>query len=141
MVNYALYNVKHAPTRPFQAVTTETWEPTEWEEIRVGDGQWDSGYRVAPGVFYIPLTGEAKFESNLLKPAILRPLEINKNTERVIEQFVEHGNLTTGALVEFTGLSRPTVTKRLDRLFAADYIEYLHRPTALWRLTADPRTE
>ncbi|MFC6734763.1 MarR family transcriptional regulator [Halolamina salina] len=49
------------------------------------------------------------------------------------------GNLTTGALVDFTGLSRPTVTKRLDRLYAADCVEYLHEPTALWRLVEDPR--
>jgi len=69
------------------------------------------------------------------------PLRIDANTEKVIEAFVSHGNLTTGALVEFTGLSRPTVTKRLDRLYAAEYVEYLHEPTALWRLTADPRVE
>ena len=48
------------------------------------------------------------------------------------------GNLMTGALVDFTGLSRPTVTKRLDRLYAAEYVEYLHEPTALWQLTDDP---
>lgn len=69
------------------------------------------------------------------------PLRIDANTEKVIEAFVSHGNLTTGALVAFTGLSRPTVTKRLDRLYAAEYIEYLHEPTALWQLTADPRAE
>lgn len=67
------------------------------------------------------------------------PLEIDENTERVIEQFVEHGNLTTGALVNFTGLSRPTVTKRLDRLYTADCVAYLHQPTALWQLKKDPR--
>ena len=49
------------------------------------------------------------------------------------------GNLMIGALVDFTGLSRPTVTKRLDRLYAAEYVEYLHEPTALWQLTDDPR--
>lgn len=68
------------------------------------------------------------------------PLKVDENTERVIDEFVEKGNLTTGSLVDFTGLSRPTVTKRLDRLHAADYIEYLHEPTALWRLVEDPRT-
>ena len=66
-------------------------------------------------------------------------LKMDENTERVIDQFVEKGNLTTGALVEFTGLSRPTVTKRLDRLHAAEYISYLHEPTALWKLKEDPR--
>lgn len=69
------------------------------------------------------------------------PLKIDDNTERVIEQFVDKGNLTTGALVEFTDLSRPTVTKRLDRLYAAEVIEYLHEPTALWRLIEDPRPD
>ncbi|WP_254863093.1 MarR family transcriptional regulator [Halovivax gelatinilyticus] len=66
-------------------------------------------------------------------------LRIDDNTEKVIDQFIENGNLTTGALVEFTGLSRPTVTKRLDRLYAAEHVEYLHEPTALWRLVNDPR--
>jgi len=69
------------------------------------------------------------------------PLRIDENTELVVEEFVERGNLTTGALVDFTGLSRPTVTKRLDRLYAAEYIEYIHEPTALWRLLEDPRDE
>lgn len=67
------------------------------------------------------------------------PLRIDENTEKVIEQFVQRGNLTTGALVDFTDLSRPTVTKRLDRLHAADYIEYVHEATALWQLSEDPR--
>ena len=66
-------------------------------------------------------------------------LKIDENTEKVIDEFVEKGNLTTGSLTDFTDLSRPTVTKRLDRLHAADYIEYLHEPTALWRLLEDPR--
>jgi len=69
------------------------------------------------------------------------PLRIDENTERVIDQFITKGNLTTGALVDFTGLSRPTVTKRLDRLHAAESIEYVHEPTGLWRLIEDPRTD
>jgi len=69
------------------------------------------------------------------------PLRIDENTEKVIEEFVSKGNLTTGALVDFTGLSRPTVTKRLDRLHAAEFIEYVHEPTALWQLTKDPRSD
>ena len=67
------------------------------------------------------------------------PLKIDENTERVLDELSEKGNLTTGALVDFTSLSRPTVTKRLDRLHAAECIEYLHEPTALWRLVEDPR--
>ena len=66
-------------------------------------------------------------------------LKIDENTNKVIDEFTDKGNLTTGAIVEFTNLSRPTVTKRLDRLHAADCIEYLHEPTALWRLIEDPR--
>ena len=69
------------------------------------------------------------------------PLRIDENTEKVIDVFVSKGNLTTGALVDFTGLSRPTVTKRLDRLHAAEFIEYVHEPTALWQLTEDPRSD
>jgi len=69
------------------------------------------------------------------------PLKIDENTEEILDQLVAHGNLTTGALCEFTGLSRPTVTKRLDRLYAAECVEYLHQPTALWQLVEDPRAE
>jgi len=69
------------------------------------------------------------------------PLKRDDNLERVLDEFVEKGNLTTGALVDFTDLSRPTVTKRLDRLHAGDHVEYLHEPTALWRLVDDPREE
>jgi len=69
------------------------------------------------------------------------PLKIDENTESVLEEFIQRGNLTTGALVDFTGLSRPTITKRMDRLHAADYVEYIHEPTALWRLIEDPRNE
>lgn len=67
------------------------------------------------------------------------PLRVDTNTEKMLDHFCDHGNLTTGALVDFTGLSRPTVSKRLDRLYAAECIEYVHEPTALWRLREDPR--
>jgi DNA-binding Lrp family transcriptional regulator len=69
------------------------------------------------------------------------PVKIDDNTELVLNEFEKKGNLTTGSLVDFTSLSRPTVTKRLDRLHAADCIEYLHEPTALWRLIQDPRDD
>ena len=69
------------------------------------------------------------------------PVKIDKNTELVLEALDDKGNLTTGAIVDFTSLSRPTVTKRLDRLHAADCIEYPHEPTALWRLVQDPRAD
>lgn len=67
------------------------------------------------------------------------PVKIDENMEKVLDLFQEVGNVTTGYLVDQTGLSRPTVSKRLDRLFAADKIEYLHEPTALWILKSDPR--
>jgi len=69
------------------------------------------------------------------------PVKVDDNTELVLDELEKKGNLTTGALVDFTSLSRPTVTKRLDRLHAADCIEYLHEPTALWRLIQDPRDD
>jgi len=69
------------------------------------------------------------------------PLKITDNTEKIIKQLLEKGNLTTGAVVDFTDLSRPTVTKHLDRLYTAGAIEYLHEPTALWQLVEDPRED
>lgn len=59
--------------------------------------------------------------------------------EHILDVFQQHGYATTGMLVDETGYSRPTVSKRLDRLHAAGKIEYIHEPTALWRLVADPR--
>lgn len=69
------------------------------------------------------------------------PVKIDELTEEILDEFDQHGNLTTGALVEFTSSTRPTVTKRLDRLYAADCIEYLHEPTALWQFVEDPRED
>lgn len=66
-------------------------------------------------------------------------VKIDPVMETVLDEFQRRGNLTTGALVDFTNRSRPTVTKRLDRLRAADCIAYEHEPTALWRLERDPR--
>lgn len=66
-------------------------------------------------------------------------LRIDAKMDDVLTVMAEHGYATTGMLVDKTGYSRPTVTKRLDRLSAAECIEYVHEPTALWRLVADPR--
>jgi len=44
-------------------------------------------------------------------------------------------------LVDESGYSRPTVSKRLDRLHAAGCIEYVHEPTALWKLVEDLRED
>ena len=82
-----------------------------------------------------------KDNRNQTRHNVSMPLRIDENTEKVIDEFVSKGNLTTGALVDFTDLSRPTVTKRLDRLHAAEFIEYVHEPTALWQLIDDPRSD
>lgn len=66
-------------------------------------------------------------------------LRIDSVMNDVLDVFVKHQNVTTGFLVDEVGKSRPTITKRLDRLHAADCIEYLHPPTALWTLKKDPR--
>ena len=68
-------------------------------------------------------------------------LRIDEQMESVLNVFVEEGDATTGMLVERTGLTRPTLAKRLDRLHAAGYIEYKHEPTALWTLLEDPRDD
>lgn len=67
------------------------------------------------------------------------PLQIDDKMELVIDAFEEHGYATTGYLVEETGLTRPTLAKRLDRLYTAGFVEYVHEPTAFWRLIEDPR--
>lgn len=61
--------------------------------------------------------------------------------EKVLDAFKTHGYATTGYLVEETELTRPTLAKRLDRLHAAECIEYIHEPTAFWRLVEDPRDD
>jgi len=67
-------------------------------------------------------------------------VRLDEPTRAVLESFDKLGGFgTTGYPVDESGRSRPTVTKRLDRLKAADHIEYAHRPTALWRLIDDPR--
>jgi predicted HTH transcriptional regulator len=66
-------------------------------------------------------------------------LRVDPLMEEIVQYFDQEGNLTTGALVDWTGKSRATVTKRLDKLRAADCIEYVHKATGLHRLVMDPR--
>jgi predicted HTH transcriptional regulator len=68
-------------------------------------------------------------------------LDVDPLMDEMLELFQQEGNLTTGALVDWTGKSRATVTKRLDKLRAADHIAYVHSPTGLHRLTSDPRED
>jgi Mn-dependent DtxR family transcriptional regulator len=67
--------------------------------------------------------------------------EIDPIMMEILNLFQEEGNLTTGALVTRTERSRLTVTKRLDKLRAGGYVEYVDEPTALHRLIEDPREE
>lgn len=71
----------------------------------------------------------------------LMPLKRDETMDAILDVFAEHRNVTTGFLVDEINSTRPTVTKRLDRLYSAGCIEYLHEPTALWSLNYDPRKE
>lgn len=66
-------------------------------------------------------------------------LEIDEKTDAVLNAFKRYGTATTGFLVDETGLTRPTLSKRLSLLQAVDAIEYVHEPTAWWKLNEDPR--
>jgi len=67
-------------------------------------------------------------------------VRLDEPTRAVLESFDKTGGFgTTGYLVDESGASRPTVTRRLDRLKAAGHIEYVHKPTAFWSLIDDPR--
>ncbi len=68
------------------------------------------------------------------------PVRTDEIMNRILNAFHEtDGYATTGYLVDAANSTRPTVTKRLDRLYAGDCIEYIHEPTAFWRLKEDPR--
>lgn len=66
-------------------------------------------------------------------------VKIDDTMRDVLDVLHRHGYATTGYIVDETGKSRPTITKRLDRLHAAECIEYIHEPTAFWKLNYDPR--
>lgn len=68
-------------------------------------------------------------------------IKIDDTTDDVLDVFNQYGFATTGMLTDETGHSRPTVTKRLDRLRAAGYVRYIHEPTALMQLVEDPQEE
>jgi len=70
------------------------------------------------------------------------PVKMDATMQDVLDVFAGTGGYaTTGYIVDEIDSTRPTVTKRLDRLFAADCLEYIHEPTAFWRLTEDPRED
>jgi len=66
-------------------------------------------------------------------------LRIDEKMDNVLNAFVREGDMTTGMLVDETGLTRPTLKARLDQLTAAGCVEYKHEATALWTLVEDPR--
>ena len=66
-------------------------------------------------------------------------LRIDDKMDAVLDVIAEYGCSTTGYILDETGFSRPTVSKRLDRLHASGCIEYIHEPTAFWNLVDDPR--
>ncbi|WP_273835092.1 helix-turn-helix domain-containing protein [Halococcus sp. PRR34] len=68
-------------------------------------------------------------------------LRIDERMAAVLDAFAEHGDMTTGMLVDETGMTRPTLKSRLDQLAAAECIEYKHENTALWTLIEDPRDD
>lgn len=69
-------------------------------------------------------------------------LKMDRMMRDVLDVFVKtDGYATTGYLVDEANSTRPTVTKRLDRLHAHGSIEYVHEPTAFWRLNRDPRDD
>jgi hypothetical protein len=69
-------------------------------------------------------------------------LKIDDTMRDVLDVFVAtDGYATTGYLVDGANSTRPTITKRLDRLHAAECIKYVHEPTAFWQLVNDPREE
>lgn len=69
-------------------------------------------------------------------------LPMDNALKAVLDVFVKtDGYATTGYLVDETELSRPTINKRLDRLRVTDCIEYVHEPTAFWKLKQDPRDD
>jgi Mn-dependent DtxR family transcriptional regulator len=64
-------------------------------------------------------------------------LQITESIEQILDEFEDKGNLTTGALTEFTELSKPTVSKHVGQTHAAGSVEYLLEPTVLWELNQD----
>ena len=80
---------------------------------------------------YEPIINCKKINTNM-------GLRIDPLMNEMLDYLVE-GRATTGALVDWTGTTRVTVTKRLDKLKAAECIKYAHEPTALWVLVDDPR--
>lgn len=66
-------------------------------------------------------------------------LRIDEKMEEVLDAFRPLGVATTGMLVDETGMTRPTLNRRLDRLHTAGHVRYLHESTALQQLMSDPR--
>jgi DNA-binding IclR family transcriptional regulator len=68
-------------------------------------------------------------------------LRIGDKTEMVLDAFQDHDYATTGYLLEETGVTSPTLSRKLGLLHTAGCIEYVHEPTAFWELVEDPRED
>jgi len=62
---YVYYKMKYASDVAYERVAETTEESDAWSAIRCGDEQWDSGDRVAPGIFYVPVRGAEDVEDGL----------------------------------------------------------------------------
>lgn len=67
-------------------------------------------------------------------------LNVTRSTEEIIDVLAA-GRATPGYLVDQTGLSRNTVHTQLTKLMAGGYVVYVHEPTGLYELVADPRED
>jgi predicted ArsR family transcriptional regulator len=67
-------------------------------------------------------------------------LQLDDTKRELLSEFRDRGNLTTGALADYTNRHRTTVSRHLSELQAAGAVEHVHEPTALWRLVNDPES-
>lgn len=67
------------------------------------------------------------------------PDELNDSDHEILEELVR-GRCTPAALIDWTGLSKPTVHGRLNVLVVAGHVEKVH-DSGLYELVNDPREE
>jgi transcription initiation factor IIE alpha subunit len=68
-------------------------------------------------------------------------IDVDNGMETILDLFHNVGNLTTGAILDLTEISKNKVQRRLRILRAAGHIVYIHKPTALYALVDDPRSD
>jgi DNA-binding IclR family transcriptional regulator len=67
----------------------------------------------------------------------MKPEELNDSDREILDE-LERGRCTPAALIDWTGLSKPTVHGRLNVLVAAGHVEKVH-DSGLYELVDDPR--